>query len=119
MIREGTGSRGMQLRLVAGPLSDAAAAAKLCAVMSEKDRDCEPAVYDGQRLIVQAGRCGHKAGCAGAARRSTQEERLQKRAALEEPARKPEASWASFFGKQELSGNNRDHNALRIMLEPA
>src|SRR6185295_13058599 len=50
VIREGAGKSGIQLRLVAGPLSDAATAAKLCAVMGEKYRDCAPAVYDGQRL---------------------------------------------------------------------
>src|SRR6202008_1303130 len=54
VIREGTGGRGTQLRLVAGPLSDAAAAAKLCAVMTENGRDCETAVYDGQRLSFKA-----------------------------------------------------------------
>ena len=44
---------GMQLRLVAGPLSDAAAAAKICAVLSESDRDCETTVFDGQRLAFK------------------------------------------------------------------
>ena len=102
VIREGTGSRGMQLRLVAGPLSDAAAAAKLCAVMSENDRDCETGRLRRPAPFVQAGRCGYKAGCAGAARRQRRKKKtaLQKRASLEEAGQRPEASWASFFGKR-------------------
>ena len=54
VIKEGTGGLGMQLRLVAGPLRDAAAAAKICAVMSENDRACETAIFDGQRLSMDA-----------------------------------------------------------------
>ncbi|KIZ46483.1 MULTISPECIES: SPOR domain-containing protein [Rhodopseudomonas] len=50
MIKERENGRGTQLRLVAGPLDDAAAAAKLCARLSAGKRFCEPAVYDGQRL---------------------------------------------------------------------
>jgi len=44
------GGLGMQLRLVAGPLTDAAAAARICAALSENDRPCETAFFDGQRL---------------------------------------------------------------------
>jgi hypothetical protein len=44
----------MQLRLVAGPLSDAAAAAKICATLIESERPCETAVFDGQRLAVKS-----------------------------------------------------------------
>ena len=54
VIREGNNGLGMQLRLVAGPLSDAAAAAKICAGLIEKDRPCETAVFDGQRLAMKA-----------------------------------------------------------------
>src|SRR5262249_12716482 len=40
---------------VAGPLTDAAAAAKLCASLTERSkRACEPAVYDGQLLAMRA-----------------------------------------------------------------
>jgi hypothetical protein len=52
VIRENTGGLGMQLRLVAGPLSDAAAAAKICASI-ENDRNCETSVFDGQRLAMK------------------------------------------------------------------
>jgi hypothetical protein len=53
MVKERTNGYGMQLRLVAGPLGDAAAAAKLCAAMSESDRSCETSVFDGQRLALK------------------------------------------------------------------
>jgi len=52
VIRE-NGS-GMQLRLVAGPISDAAAAAKICASLTVSDRSCTTAVFEGQRLSVGA-----------------------------------------------------------------
>jgi hypothetical protein len=44
----------MQLRLVAGPLNDAAAAAKICAALIESQRTCETAVFEGQRLAMKA-----------------------------------------------------------------
>jgi hypothetical protein len=50
------GGRGLQLRLVAGPLSDAAEAAKICAVLSENGRTCETAVFNGQRLDMEEGK---------------------------------------------------------------
>ena len=50
------GARGMQLRLVAGPLSDAAEAAKICAVLSENGRTCETAIFNGQRLDMEEGK---------------------------------------------------------------
>ena len=49
-IKEATNGLGMQLHLVAGPLNDAGAAAKICAVMTENKRNCETTVFDGQRL---------------------------------------------------------------------
>jgi hypothetical protein len=54
VIREGSGGLGMQLRLVAGPLSDAAAAAKICAGMIENERPCETTVFEGQRLAMKS-----------------------------------------------------------------
>jgi len=44
----------MQLRLVAGPISDAAAAAKICASLAVNDRGCSTTVFEGQRLAVSA-----------------------------------------------------------------
>jgi hypothetical protein len=54
VIKEGTNGLGMQLRLVAGPISDAAAAAKICAGMIANDRTCTTTVFEGQRLAVNA-----------------------------------------------------------------
>lgn len=53
MIKEGTTGLGMQLRLGAGPLVNAAAAAKFCASLAENDRHCETTVFDGQRLSMR------------------------------------------------------------------
>jgi hypothetical protein len=53
VVKERGNGLGMQLRLVAGPLGDAAAAAKLCAALTESDRSCETTVFDGQRLAIK------------------------------------------------------------------
>jgi hypothetical protein len=53
VIKEATGGLGMQLRLVAGPLNDAGAAARICAVLTENKRPCETAIFDGQRLSLK------------------------------------------------------------------
>ncbi|PJG56610.1 hypothetical protein CVM73_03400 [Bradyrhizobium forestalis] len=55
MIKEGATGLGMQLRLGAGPLVNAAAAAKFCASLAESDRHCETTVFDGQRLSMRGG----------------------------------------------------------------
>jgi hypothetical protein len=52
VIKENQNGLGMQLRLVAGPISDAAAAAKICAGMIANERPCTTAVFEGQRLVV-------------------------------------------------------------------
>src|SRR6185312_6472365 len=53
VIKEGNNGLGMKLHLAAGPLNDAAAAAKICAAMAEHKRICETTVYDGQRLALK------------------------------------------------------------------
>jgi hypothetical protein len=55
MVRESKTGRGMQLRIAAGPLQDAATAAKICAALAATKRGCETTVYDGQRLTMAAG----------------------------------------------------------------
>ncbi len=50
VVRERHGGHGMRLHLVAGPLTDAAEAARICAGLIEGKRSCEPTVFDGQRL---------------------------------------------------------------------
>jgi hypothetical protein len=52
VIKENSTGLGMQLRLVAGPLTDAAAAAKICAGMLANERPCETTVFEGQRLTM-------------------------------------------------------------------
>jgi len=54
MVKESATGLGMQLRLAAGPLTDAAAAAKICAALIESGRTCETTIFDGQRLAMKA-----------------------------------------------------------------
>jgi hypothetical protein len=55
MLRESNTGLGMQLKLAAGPLHDAAEAAKICAALTESSkRTCETTVFDGQRLAMGA-----------------------------------------------------------------
>jgi hypothetical protein len=54
IVKESATGLGMQLRLAAGPLSDAAAAAKICAALIESQRTCETTLFDGQRLAMSA-----------------------------------------------------------------
>jgi hypothetical protein len=54
VVKEGNTGLGMQLRLAAGPLQDAATAAKICAALLETQRGCETTVFDGQRLTMAA-----------------------------------------------------------------
>jgi len=44
----------LHLRLVAGPLDDAATAAKICATLATRRQACETSVFDGQRLALNA-----------------------------------------------------------------
>lgn len=52
-LRENSATSSFNLRLIAGPLSDAAAAARLCATLKAgAQRPCEPSAYEGQRLAM-------------------------------------------------------------------
>jgi hypothetical protein len=51
-IRE-NGKGAVELRLVAGPLGNAGAAARLCASLAAAGQTCQPTVFDGQRLALQ------------------------------------------------------------------
>ncbi len=53
VVKERNNGLGMQLRLVAGPLNDAATAARICATMAENSRPCETTLFDGQRLALK------------------------------------------------------------------
>jgi hypothetical protein len=99
-IREGSGGLGMQLRLVAGPLDDAAAAAKICAGLIENERPCETTVFDGQRLAMKADEPAASVKPV-AAKPAARRRALVKRVTIEEPAKKPETSTlSSLFGKR-------------------
>jgi hypothetical protein len=92
------GSAGMQLRLVAGPLGDAAAAAKICADIVEHQRTCETTVFDGQQLAMKdedAAAPARPTSTRPAARRRS----YAKRVTNEEPPKPPESTTtlSSFF----------------------
>jgi len=52
-LREGTRPGTIELRLVAGPLANAAAAARLCATLSAAGLGCQATIFDGQRLALK------------------------------------------------------------------
>jgi hypothetical protein len=94
VVKESTTGLGMQLRLVAGPLADAAAAAKICAALLESQRPCETTVFDGQRLAMKAEE--PPASVKPAPRRRS----IGKRAVVEEPPKKPETTLSSLFTRR-------------------
>jgi len=103
VIKESTNGLGMQLRLVAGPLNDAGAAARICAVLTENKRPCETAIFDGQRLSLKA-----DDPSPAAAKPTYRRRGIAKRAAVvEEVSKKPEvppattqATLSSFFNRK-------------------
>jgi hypothetical protein len=85
VVRERSNGLGTQLRLAAGPLSDAAAAAKICAALTESERGCETTLFDGQRLSLQAEEKPEQT--PSAAPKPTMSRRgTQRRTSYEEPA---------------------------------
>ena len=114
VVKERDNGLGLQLRLVAGPLGDAAAAAKICAVMATNQRPCETTVFDGQRLALKntdeptatetmaakpvaneespdkSGSDNPAAAKPGATKPTSHRRNAAKRAAAEEAAKKPE-----------------------------
>lgn len=52
-IKEGPRTGTVELRLVAGPVANAAAAARICARLQTKGVPCVPTVFDGQRLSLR------------------------------------------------------------------
>ncbi len=109
VVKERTSGLGMQLRLVAGPLSDAAAAAKLCATLTESDRSCETTIFDGQRLAIKGDNSPSAAAPAAisngrpaaASTRSSRKRGGSKGAKTEQPAPAPppsKPSLTSFLG---------------------
>lgn len=104
VVKEAPNGSGMQLRLVAGPLNDAGAAARICAVLTENNRNCETTVFDGQRLSLRS----DDPAPAPTAKPGSRKHTAPKRAAaavVEEPAKKPESpslssSISSMFGRK-------------------
>jgi hypothetical protein len=100
VIREGSNGLGMQLRLVAGPINDAAAAAKICAGMIASGGTCATTVFEGQRLAMNADEpiVTSEPKPASTAKPAAQRQRYNsKRSATEEPAEKPEPSTLSLI----------------------
>jgi hypothetical protein len=52
-IRDAGKPGAFELRLVAGPLGNAGAAARLCAVLATAGLACQPTVFEGQRLALK------------------------------------------------------------------
>jgi len=97
VVKEGNTGLGVQLRLVAGPISDAAAAAKICAVLIESQRTCETTVFEGQRLAIKADEPSAAAKPAAA----KPVVRRRKVMTNEEPPKGPEPSMlSSVFGRR-------------------
>jgi hypothetical protein len=95
VVKESNTGLGMQLRLVAGPLADAAAAAKICAALLESQRPCETTVFDGQRLAMKAEE--PPASVKPAPRKRSSGKRA---AVVEEPPQKPETTLSSLFTRR-------------------
>ena len=118
MVKESHTGLGMQLRLAAGPLKDAAAAAKICAALTESERSCETTVFDGQRLAMKADEAqGSQEGSQGSQpaikatpaakggyyRRGTSHHSKQENAPA--PAKPESSTFSSLFGmRQALRG---------------
>jgi hypothetical protein len=94
VVKESNTGLGMQLRLVAGPLADAAAAAKICAALLESQRPCETTVFDGQRLAMKAEEP------PASAKPAPRKRSIGKRAVVEEPPKKPETTLSSLFTRR-------------------
>ena len=52
-IRENANRQGFALHLVAGPVANAAAAARLCVALTSMGERCEPTTFEGQRLALR------------------------------------------------------------------
>ena len=105
VIRENNNGLGMQLRLVAGPLVDAAAAAKICAGMLVNERPCQPTVFDGQRLVMNSDEPVATTEPAlakpAAGRRSGRWRGAPRRAVVEEPKKPdPPSGLSAFFSRR-------------------
>jgi hypothetical protein len=51
-VRENSKTRSADLRLIIGPIPNAEAAARLCVALATAHRYCQPAAFEGQRLLL-------------------------------------------------------------------
>jgi len=51
-VRENGKTRGIDLRLIVGPIADAEAAARLCTTLTAARHYCQPVAFEGQRLSL-------------------------------------------------------------------
>lgn len=51
-VQERKNGLGVQLRLIAGPIKDAAGAARICAALANASRECKTSAFEGQRLSL-------------------------------------------------------------------
>ncbi len=99
VVKESSTGLGMQLRLVAGPLSDAAAAARICAAMIENQRPCETTVFDGQRLAMKADEPPASAKPAAITKPAVPRRSTAKKVTEEPPPAPEPATLSSFFSR--------------------
>jgi hypothetical protein len=102
VIKENNTGLGLQLHLAAGPLTDAAAAAQICAKLIESERTCETTVFDGQRLAMKAEDAPSPTGSSPA---PSQGRSYPKRVKKEEPPPPPApttdpSTLSSLFGRK-------------------
>lgn len=98
VVKEHHNGLGMQLRLVAGPLSDAAEAAKLCAgFLTESNRPCETSVYEGQRLSMVSEKQPEAKKPDAAVHRAKRRSKQRSEPVQEQPKT---SSFSSFFGNR-------------------
>jgi len=108
VVRESNNGLGMQLRLLAGPIINAAAAARLCAALVDGQRTCETATFEGQHLsLAGEDKAGEKVTPAKPASRRHTGPRRVSQAIGSEPSRQPDAAkkpeqskLSSFFNRQ-------------------
>jgi len=103
VLREGNTGLGMQLRLAAGPLPNAADAARICASLVESRRACETTVFDGQRLAMGADEQAPNAKPVQAPRSSTYSKRYypkhsSKKDDAPTPPKESSTSFSSLLG---------------------
>ena len=100
MVKEGSAGLGMQIRLGAGPLNDAAAAARICANLAERQRPCETTVFDGQRLATRDNETGPQAA-------------RQPAASGQKPASNTNANTATQPNQRRRVWSQQHHGAVR------